>query len=68
MKQFIRPPGHERCRVTSNIADYLSFGNGECDEYGFWEKPCYVCARAHEEQFPEDGECWPLKKVLTSTE
>ncbi|MDD5015780.1 MAG: hypothetical protein PHW73_11925 [Atribacterota bacterium] len=64
MKKFIRPLGHEKCKVTSNIAEAVSFGSGRCDEYGFWEKPCSVCARAWEAQFPEDGECWPFKKDI----
>jgi hypothetical protein len=59
MKTFQRPPGHSKCRASSTIMDTLSFGTGELDEHGFWEKPCAGCARAHEQQFPEDGECWP---------
>jgi hypothetical protein len=37
----------------------LSFGTGLLDNLGFWEIGCPECARAHEAQFPEDGECWP---------
>lgn len=59
MSKFIRPPGHERCGVSTTIVDCLSFGCGKLDGSGCWEIPCEECARAHEEQFPEDGPCWP---------
>ena len=58
-KQFIRPEGHHLCKTSSTIYESLSFGTGELDDYGFWEHGCYECARAWEEQYPEDGECWP---------
>jgi len=28
----------------------LTFGKGKLDDYGYWEKPCYECARWHEIQ------------------
>lgn len=57
-KKFERPAGH-RCGISTHIGDLLSFGTGKLDGNGFWEFPCGRCARAHEEQFPEDGPCWP---------
>jgi len=57
--KFIRPPGHH-CHVSTGIHDGLTFGTGKLDEHGFWDRPCYECARAHEQQFPEDGPCWPF--------
>lgn len=59
VKKFIRPEGH-KCLVSSHIGDGLTFGTGELDPNGLWEHGCYECARAHEEQFPGDGECWPF--------
>jgi hypothetical protein len=59
MKTFQRPKGHEQHFASSTIAEDLSFGYGELDDNGFWEHGCYECARAYEQQFPEDGNCWP---------
>jgi hypothetical protein len=56
---FIRPEGHEKCGISTHILDCLSFGSGKLDGSGFWSEPCEECARAHEQQFPEDGSCWP---------
>lgn len=56
--EFVRPAGH-KCKVSSGIHDCLTFGYGELDYNGFWEHGCYECARAHEQQFPNDGPCWP---------
>lgn len=58
-KVFIRPPGHEKCSTNTGIHDCLTFGRGKLDGNGFWSKPCVECARAYEQQFPEDGPCWP---------
>lgn len=49
------------CKVSTGICDSLTFGSGELDEYGYWEKPCSICARAFEIEFPEYGACWPFK-------
>jgi len=57
-KPFVRPAGH-RCSISTGIHDYLTFGTGHLDANGFWQHPCFECARAHEEQFPECGPCWP---------
>jgi hypothetical protein len=27
---------------------------------GYWEKPCYVCARNWEKHSPRDAPCWPF--------
>lgn len=56
-------PGH--CNVSSGIHEYgdypgLTFGSGELDSYGYWKVPCECCARKHEREHPEDGECWPF--------
>ena len=57
-RKFIRPAGHT-CNVSTGIHGCLTFGSGKLDESGFWKHPCFECARAHEAQFPEDGDCWP---------
>ena len=53
------PKDHE-CFVSTGICDSLTFGSGKLDHNGYWEKPCEVCARAHEIRCPEDGPCWPF--------
>jgi len=58
VKEFVRPEGHD-CHVSTGIHVCLTFGTGELDDNGFWEFPCYECAREHEKQFPECGQCWP---------
>lgn len=54
--------GRPDCMATSSIAEMLSFGSGELDNYGFWEFPCEQCARAFEKLEPEYGPCWPPSK------
>jgi hypothetical protein len=57
-KPFVRPEDHI-CHVSSGIHDCLTFGSGILDDNGFWENPCYECAREFERQFPGEGPCWP---------
>lgn len=58
IKPFIRPAGHS-CSMSLGICDSWTFGTGDLDEFGYWEHGCPECARAHEEQYPEAGPCWP---------
>jgi hypothetical protein len=58
MKTFQRPEGHS-CKISTGIHECLTFGKGRLSDGGFWQIPCPDCARAHEQQFPEDGPCWP---------
>jgi hypothetical protein len=50
-----------RCSCSTGIHDGLTFGSGQLDDYGFWENPCWECARWHEQQ---DGKpvntYWPF--------
>ncbi len=59
LKQFKRPEGHV-CHLSTGIHDCLTFGTGDLDANGFWEYPCWECARKHEREFPECGPCWPF--------
>jgi hypothetical protein len=56
--KFLRPAGH-KCSISTGIHDCFTFGTGKLSDNGFWSEPCYECARAHEEQFPDSGSCWP---------
>jgi hypothetical protein len=61
MKLCLRKPkpcGNPKCDVSRNPAGHLSFGSGRL-ESGSWEKPCAICARAHEKEYPKDGPCYP---------
>ena len=55
--------GNPDCSASTNILEDISFGSGELDFNGFWETPCYECARAWEEKHPEDVPCWPYKET-----
>lgn len=49
MRARLKPPcGNLDCSVSTGIHDGLTFGSGELDHYGFWEKPCAAYARAAE--------------------
>ena len=55
--------GNKECNVSTGICESLTFGSGELDDYGYWEKPCEKCARAFEKLEPEyKGRCWPFGK------
>jgi hypothetical protein len=72
MEHFKRPEGHEKCHSSTGIHGPMTFGSGELNEYGYWENPCYECARAFEKQFPKYYPCWPhteeqLKKMYNES-
>jgi hypothetical protein len=50
---------HAECGCSTGIHDALTFGRGELDGSGFWEFPCWECAREHERLHPDAGPCWP---------
>lgn len=53
---------HKKCSCSTGIHENpladgsaelpwgLTFGQGKLDEHGYWEKPCFDCARRHEKQ------------------
>jgi len=53
--------GDPECGVSTGICEHLTFGKGDLSHSGYWEEPCQICARAHEEVWPEDGPCWPFE-------
>ena len=55
--------GNKECCASTGIHDGLTFGSGKIDFNGFWENPCCICARAHEEKCPEDYPCWPFDEA-----
>lgn len=55
-----KPCGHPDCSVSTGIDGSLAFGRGELDSNGYFEHPCYPCARAYEKSNPKAGKCWPF--------
>jgi hypothetical protein len=71
---------HSKCKVSTGIYDTtcfdaegkiinngphgLTFGQGELDDYGYWEIPCAQCARKHEkiDNVPVNS-YWPWAKL-----
>ena len=55
---------HSKCCASTGICDATTFGQGECDHHGYWEIPCYYCARAFGKEHPEFGQCWPYSREV----
>jgi hypothetical protein len=51
---------HKECAVSTGIHDGPTIGHGKLDSNGFWEFPCYECARVYEQHTGE--KCWPFKE------
>lgn len=62
-----RPCGNSECYISSDMAGTLTFGSGKLDFYGYWEKPCSVCARANEAAHPNEYPCWPFDETTRQT-
>uniref|UniRef100_A0A6M3JFC1 Uncharacterized protein n=1 Tax=viral metagenome TaxID=1070528 RepID=A0A6M3JFC1_9ZZZZ len=63
MARIKMPPcNNPECCASTNIADHESFGSGELDDYGFWEKPCSICARSYEKATGKIA--WPYTHSL----
>lgn len=52
--------GNKDCGVSTGICDSLTFGSGYLDDHGYWNNPCWTCARDWEKNHP-DEECWPFE-------
>ncbi|HUI92398.1 MAG TPA: hypothetical protein VLX68_09155 [Chitinivibrionales bacterium] len=57
---FVRPEGHEKCCTSHGSHGNVAHGSGKLDDHGYWEFPCYECAREWERQFPMSGSAWPF--------
>jgi hypothetical protein len=52
--------GNPECGVSTGVVSGLTFGSGELNDNGYWEHPCFECARAYEADNP--GEVvWPFE-------
>lgn len=62
MKTDIKQPcGNSMCCASTGICGRITFGCGKLDDYGYWQIPCEICARAYEKEFPGQ-EAWPSSK------
>lgn len=50
------------CGISTGFGGEATFGKGELGYYGYWEIPCYECARVWEKLYPEEGPCWPFEE------
>lgn len=54
-----RPCGNSKCAISMAIDETtFTFGSGRLDDYGFWSRPCRICAEAYEKAHP-DERAWP---------
>lgn len=44
----MRGCGDKNCLCSTGIHQGLTFGKGKLDNYGYWQYPCYACARAND--------------------
>ena len=51
------------CRASTGICEHTTFGTGELSDWGYFEHPCFICARAWEKLHPEQV-AWPFKKMF----
>ncbi len=52
---------HSKCCCSTGIHDGLTYGQGKLDPNGFWEHPCWECARKAEvADGVVEGEYWPF--------
>lgn len=66
-KRCTKVCGNPHCGISTGFHEGLTFGSGDLDFNGFWEKPCDLCARAWEKAHPENGPCWPFPAKTEST-
>jgi hypothetical protein len=51
------------CSCSTGIHDGLTFGSGKLDKHGFFQFPCWDCARWHEKQdLKPINTYWPFEK------
>jgi hypothetical protein len=45
--------GNALCAKSTGIHDGITCGSGELEEFGYWEKPCRICAEAFDRDAPK---------------
>ena len=53
--------GNSKCSTSTGICESITHGWGKLDDHGYWEHPCYKCARYYESR-PDNsyGPNWPF--------
>lgn len=54
--------GKAECGASTGVDGSVTFGSGALDDFGYWEKPCPVCAREWERLNPGET-AWPFRKI-----
>ena len=54
--------GKVECGASTGIDGSVTFGSGELDDFGYWEKPCSICATEWERLNPGET-AWPFRKI-----
>ncbi len=49
--------GSEKCCTSTGICESTTHGSGHLDNLGYWEFPCFVCARHYETKHNTE---WPF--------
>lgn len=44
---------HSKCGISMTICERFSLGQGNLDEFGYWEIPCEECAKEFREELKE---------------
>jgi hypothetical protein len=44
---------NNQCGSSTGIHEGLTFGSGKLNEFGYWSKPCQICARDWDARRPE---------------
>jgi hypothetical protein len=56
--KLLQACGNQNCCCSTGICERLTFGSGALDDYGYWEFPCWTCARDYEKENPGE-DAWP---------
>lgn len=59
-----KPCQNPDCSCSTGIHEGLTFGSGELDEHGYWEKPCRICAVEHDKAFTSEQRLENLRKTF----
>lgn len=53
-----KPCNNHKCCTSTGICESTTHGSGILDEHGYWQFPCFICAREYEKQGTERH--WPF--------
>jgi hypothetical protein len=53
MAKKLPPCGNPDCGCSSGLDEEVTYGSGDLSFYGYWSKPCRICAKYHDEHREE---------------